>query len=100
MKIYYVYMVLCNDGSYYTGVTNNLQRRFMEHVYGHDKTAYTFTRRPLTLAWCQEFHNIDEAILSEKKIQGWSRAKKAALIAGDWETIRALSRAHASTGSA
>ena len=89
---YYVYMLLCDDGSYYTGVTNDPDRRAAEHNAGEDPHCYTFTRRPVRLVYTTDFHEVDEAIAFEKRLKGWSRKKKAALIRGDWATIVALAR--------
>ena len=66
MKNYYVYILKCNDESYYTGVTNNIERRFAEHQNGEDSKAYTYKRRPLTLVFCEEFSDINQAITFEK----------------------------------
>lgn len=79
MKYYYVYILLCADKSYYTGMTNNLERRIIEHKT-LNKYSYTFKRKPLKLVWHQVFTNPKEAITIEKQIKGWSRKKKEALI--------------------
>ena len=89
---YYVYMVLCDDGSYYTGITNNVERRAAEHNEGLDPRCYTFTRRPVRLVYASEFHEVDEAIRFEKQLKGWSRKKKAALVRGDWSEIETIAR--------
>lgn len=70
MKIYYVYILKCSDKSYYTGVTNDLERRFAEHQTGDDKKSYTFKRRPLKLAYFESFNEINNAINWEKRIKG------------------------------
>ncbi len=88
MKDYYVYMLRCADGSFYVGITNNLDRRFAEHQLGIDEHCYTFMRRPIELVHQSSFHNVDDAIAWEKQLKGWSRKKKFALIADDWETIK------------
>ncbi|WP_407925216.1 GIY-YIG nuclease family protein [Flavivirga rizhaonensis] len=67
--MYYVYILKCNDGLTYTGVTNNLSRRFEEHQEGKNKNCFTFKRRPLYLIFYQEFNNINQAIYFEKKIK-------------------------------
>ena len=100
VKRYWTYMLRCRDGSYYVGVTSNLEQRIAQHRHGAMPTCYTFPRRPLALVWSQSCKDVDDAIRCEKKLQGWTRAKKQALLAGDWDTIRELSRAHASTSSA
>jgi putative endonuclease len=105
MKTYYVYMLRCADASFYIGITSNLDRRLAEHDLGLSRTAYTFTRRPVTLVFSQSFTHVDDAIAAEKRLKGWSRAKKHALIGRDWKTIHELakrpsSRVHASRASA
>jgi len=89
---YYVYIVKCSDGSYYTGVTNNLDRRIEEHNSGDNPRCYTYKRRPVTLMYEEHFNNITNAIEWEKQIKGWSRKKKEALFVGDWERIKELAK--------
>jgi putative endonuclease len=83
MKYMYVYILECADGSYYTGVTNDLERRIKEHNLGIDRESYTYLRRPLTLKHYEYFTDPEQAIMWEKKIKGWSRRKKKAMIEGD-----------------
>ncbi len=92
MKNYYVYIVKCSDNSYYIGVTNNVERRLNEHNLGKDVKAYTFSKRPVKLVWFEIFSEINEAISREKKIKGWSRKKKEALINQDWDKLVLLSK--------
>jgi putative endonuclease len=92
MKQYHVYILLCSDGSYYTGVTNDIDRRFIEHESGVNKDCYTFSRRPLKLVFGEPFPDINQAIAFEKQIKGWRREKKAALINGNWEQLPKLSK--------
>jgi putative endonuclease len=92
VKIYYVYMVLCADHSFYTGITNNAEYRVNQHNYGEDPGCYTFKRRPVTLVHVSDFSNVDDAIRWEKQLKGWSRAKKKALAAGNWAAIHELAR--------
>ena len=80
---YCVYVVQCFDRLYYTGVTNDIDRRLWEHNTGFNKSCYTFKRRPVTLKYLEEFDDINEAIDREKQIKGWSRKKKEALIRDD-----------------
>jgi len=89
---YYVYILKCSDGTYYTGVTNNLERRLLEHKIGFNKTSYTYTRRPFTLVYHINFTDINEAIKWEKKIKDWSRKKKEALISENWGDLVELSK--------
>ena len=80
MKNIYVYILLCSDKSYYIGVTNNLEHRLEQHHKGINVSCYTFERRPLELMYCQIFDDPVSAIAFEKKLKGWSRKKKQALI--------------------
>jgi len=91
MRDYFVYIVKCSDGSYYTGVTSNLERRLNEHNSGSIK-GYTSERLPVNLVYSNRFGNINDAIHAEKQIKGWSRAKKEALIKGDFEALVNLSK--------
>jgi putative endonuclease len=88
----YIYMLRCADGSYYVGsARKGLDQRVGEHnagVYG----GYTSTRQPVILVWAQHFVNITDAIAVERQIKGWSRAKKEALIRGDYKSIQFLSK--------
>jgi len=92
MFSYHVYILKCSDDSYYTGITNNLERRFNEHNLGLKKDSYTHSRRPLILEFSQEFNDVLQAINFEKKIKGWTRAKKKALIDGDYDLLVLLSQ--------
>ena len=91
MHKYTVYILKCSDGSYYTGVTNNIERRLLEHNEGENKKAYTFSRRPVKIVFEEHFHDINQAIDFEKQIKGWRRAKKEALINREWGELPELS---------
>jgi len=93
---YYVYIVECTDGSYYTGVTNDIERRLWEHNNDDKKTAYTYSRRPVVLKYCESFQFIQNAIAWEKQLKGWSRKKKEALFREDWEEIKRLAKSYSS----
>ncbi len=95
----YVYILLCSDNSYYTGVTNNLERRILEHNTGINPKCYTYSRRPLQLVFYEYYSDFNLAIYIEKKIKKWSRAKKQALISGDWEKLKNLSKCKNSSSS-
>jgi putative endonuclease len=84
-----VYMLLCQDGSYYVGNTGDdgLDRRLAEHNSGAYPDAYTSTRRPVRLVWSERFDRITDAIAAERRLKGWSRTKKEALARGDWSTV-------------
>lgn len=87
----YVYILRCNDGSYYVGSTTDLGHRLEQHQAGAG-SAYTRWRIPVELAWAYETPFIEEAFRREKQIQGWSRAKREALISGQLELLPGLSR--------
>lgn len=89
--LYYVYILKCSDQSYYTGITNNLDKRLLQHQSGYDKDSYTYSRRPLELVFFADFTDPNSAIEIEKRIKGWSRSKKEALINGDFKTLVYLS---------
>jgi len=89
---YYVYILKCADGSYYTGMTNDLERRFSEHSAGINPDCYTYSRRPVELVFSEEFNDPELAIEYEKKIKGWNRRKKEALIDENWDLLKELSR--------
>ncbi len=90
MKCYYVYILLCSDGLTYTGITDNINRRFKEHQNGFNKTSFTHKRRPVKLIFHQEFNDVLQAIYFEKKIKKWSARKKLALANGDFDMLRIL----------
>ncbi len=85
---FHVYILKCSDGSYYTGMTANLERRLAEHQHGYDPKAYTHRRRPVALVYSEAFADHDDAFRREHQIKAWSRAKKEALIRGDWEDLQ------------
>jgi len=92
MKIYYVYILECSDKSYYTGITSNITKRFEEHISGKHIDSYTYSRRPLNLVFYAEFTNVEIAIDTEKQIKKWSRAKKKALIDGEYDKLVNLAK--------
>ncbi|HWH22599.1 MAG TPA: GIY-YIG nuclease family protein, partial [Allosphingosinicella sp.] len=101
---FYTYLLRCSDGSYYAGHSDDLEARVAQHQAGAIP-GYTETRRPVELVWSESFATRDEAFAAERQIKGWSRAKKEALIRGDWEAVRklgsrAILRDAASAGSA
>ncbi len=94
---FYAYMLRCSDGSYYIGHTDSLERRIAQHQHG-ELPGYTHNRRPVTLRWSQDFPSRIEALAAERQLKGWTRAKKEALAAGDWDAVRLLSRKFFDTG--
>jgi putative endonuclease len=91
MNQYFVYILQCSDNSYYTGITNDIERRLWEHETCFYPNAYTSKRLPVKLVFWEKFHDPDHAIEFEKQVKGWSRKKKEAIIAGNWEKLRDLS---------
>ena len=87
--MYSVYILRCSDGSCYVGSTSNLEYRLAEHQAGALR-GYTSLRRPVELVWSEEFAIEHDAFLAERQIKGWSRAKKEALIRGDWDGIHEI----------
>ena len=90
MRVYYVYMLRCIDGTFYVGVTNNVERRFYEHCSGYNPTAYTHSRRPLRLVYAGEFERPSDAIDFEKQLKGWSHKKKRAFADREWPLLKRL----------
>jgi putative endonuclease len=86
----FTYMLECGDGSFYVGSTWNLSTRLQQHTLGMGGD-YTSKRLPVRLVWSAEFDRIDDAYALEKRVQGWSRAKRIALIEGRFELLPPLS---------
>lgn len=88
---YIVYILECSDGSYYTGSTDDIGKRLWQHEQGVAPSSYTYSRRPLKLVWTSdETARYSEALKWERQIKGWSRAKKQALIRGDFNAIHEI----------
>jgi predicted GIY-YIG superfamily endonuclease len=98
--MFFVYIVKCSDGFYYTGVTNDLTRRINEHNL-RTIAGFTSKRFSVQLLYHQEFQSITDAIHAEKQMKGWSRKKKEALINGDFKRLIEFSKSRKdpSTGS-
>ena len=94
---FYIYILKCSDGSYYTGHTDNLEMRIAAH-YEAQILGYTSTRQPVHLVFSEEFNSRIDSLERERQIKGWSRKKKEALIRGDWQEIVRLAKSHGSTG--
>jgi putative endonuclease len=90
---FWAYLLLCSDGSYYAGHTDALESRISQHKAGV-MCAYTSARLPVDLVWSETFQTRDQALAAERQIKGWSRAKKQALIAGDFVRIQELARSN------
>ena len=88
---FYVYILKCSDNSYYVGHTDNIESRISKHVAG-EYEGYTSSRRPVKVVFLQPCASRYEALVAERKIKGWSRKKKEALIAGDWNKVSDLAK--------
>ena len=86
----WVYILKCSDRSYYVGCTTNLGQRLNQHGDG-TFGGYTSARRPVQMVWSNEFQDINDATSFERREKRWSRAKKEALIRGDYGSLPALS---------
>ncbi len=84
-------MVHCADQTFYVGHSDDLERRIAQHEAG-DGAGYTQPRLPIKLVWYESFASRREALEAERKVKGWSKAKKLALIRGDWAMIKSLAR--------
>ena len=94
MRPFYVYLLRCAGASYYCGQTDNTDNRMQQHYSG--EIGYTATRKPLALVWQGEFETREGAIAFKQQIKGWSRAKKEALVRGDWGAIKKLAKSYRS----
>ncbi len=98
MKKGWMYILKCADDSYYTGSTNNLERRIAQHQAGEGAN-HTKKRLPVKLVYYEEFQRVDQAFYREKQVQGWSRKKKEALINGEYGKLPDLSLAYRDVAS-
>jgi predicted GIY-YIG superfamily endonuclease len=90
--IFYVYILRCADNSYHVGLTRqDLDSRVYEHASGPYRS-YTFTRRPVKLVWSEQFGRLNDAIVCERQLKGWRRAKKEALIRGELSALPKLAK--------
>ena len=86
-----MYILICGNGTYYTGSTRNLERRLMQHQSGKG-AIHTTMHQPVVLIYSEEFSRIDHAFYREKQVQRWSHDKKTALIKEEIETLRKLAK--------
>ncbi len=89
----FVYMLRCSDGSLYIGHSDNIASRVKTHNDGFG-ARYTAERRPVTLVHSEEYGSTKDAIWRERQLKRWTSAKKEALIAGDFATLKRLTRSH------
>ena len=92
MRPFWLYMIECGTGALYVGHTDDLERRWVEHVERWDPHCYTASRFPLRLVYAVELPTRAEALERELQIKRWSAPKKRALIAGDWPALKRLAR--------
>ena len=91
-------MLRCRGGAFYVGHTDNLERRMDEH-HSSVFPGFTATRLPVALIWSECFSSRLETLETEQRIMGWSRAKKMALVRGDWDLISRLAKKQCSTST-
>lgn len=84
---FYVYILECSDLSYYTGFTYDINERLLKHEVGFYPDCYTFKKRPVKLVFTYSFFDAVQAKAFERKVKGWTRKKKKALIESDWDKI-------------
>lgn len=77
--MYYVYILSCKDGSYYTGSTNNVEKRFKDHLAGKG-ARYTKSHKPEKIIYREEFSTKSEALKREIEIKKWPRQMKEKLV--------------------
>ena len=87
----WMYMLECFDGSYYTGSTNNLELRLLQHQRGEGAN-HTKKRLPVKLVYWEEYEHVEQAFHREKQVQGWNREKKKSLIRGTPELLPELAK--------
>ncbi|MEZ5937017.1 MAG: GIY-YIG nuclease family protein [Hyphomonadaceae bacterium] len=97
----WVYILKCADGRYYVGSYrgHDIGVRVAEHNSGKHPQAWTCSRRPVELAWADWFGTIEQAVQFERRLKGWSRAKKEAVIRGDWSALPELARGRGAASS-
>lgn len=91
MQDFFVYILQCSDGSFYTGHTDNLEKRLYEHNSGF-YDCYTRRKLPVSLVYHATFASRDEAIKAERQIKNWSRAKRQALVDNNWDLLKLLAK--------
>lgn len=90
-KMAFTYILLCSNGEYYVGSTTDINKRLHEHEIGRG-CDFTAARRPVKLIYTEEYATIEEAYKRERQLHGWSRAKKEALICGNIDILKQLSK--------
>jgi len=90
--MFFVYILKCSDGSYYTGHTENLETRLAQHHQQYYPSCYTFNRLPVELLFQQEYDSRTGTFVAERQIKGWSRKKKETMMKRDWAEVSRLSK--------
>ncbi len=90
---HFVYILKCSDGSFYIGSTQDVKSRLKRHNAG-EGALFTALRRPVKLVYQEPFENMDDAVKRERQIKKWTRVKKEALIKGELEALKKLSKSH------
>ena len=80
---WYVYIIECEDSSYYTGMAWSPSNRWEQHAIGCG-SRFTSKHKPRAVVYMEEFENLEQARMREKQIKGWTREKKEKLISGEW----------------
>src|SRR4051812_23556638 len=88
VQFLYVYILKCSDDTYYTGVTNNPEKRLEQHNSGINKNSYTSQRLPVLMVYCERFADFNLAIKWEKRIKKRSKEKKEVLISENWNQLQ------------
>lgn len=94
-SMHFVYILRCNDGSFYVGTAKDLKKRVAIHNSG-EGASYTASRLPAVLMYHECYAALDEAVRRERQLKGWSHIKKAALICGDLERLKESSKSRRS----
>ena len=94
----YMYILECSNKKFYTGSTNDLDKRLEQHWNGEGSN-FTKSHPPERLVYLEVFNRIDEAFYREKQVQGWSRKKKEALINGEQNKLPELSKNYTQYGN-
>jgi len=89
-----IYVLRCADSTLYVGSTQDLDARLRAHNEGHG-ASYTFKRRAVKLVYSEVFDSAADALRRERQVKRWSRGKKEALIIGDVNRLKRLSKAQA-----
>lgn len=92
MQDFFVYILHCNDGSYYIGHTDNIEARISAHEQRHFPRCYTASRLPVKVVFVQEFASRGEALAAERQMKMWSRIKKKAFVDGDYTLLKYIAR--------